>query len=104
MTADTLIEVGANPNITFDRAAEQTQVFRPSPARLIGWLVASLILALAVASMAAEAPARKVYRIGILGERASDPSEARLWQGFRAELESRGWIEGKNVLIESRLG
>ncbi len=61
-----------------------------------------LVLALIATSLAAEAPAGKVYRIGILGEKASDPSEARLWQGFRAELEKRGWIEGKNVLIESR--
>ena len=46
--------------------------------------------------------AGKVYRVGILGEKASDPSEARLWQPFRVELGKRGWIEGKNILIESR--
>jgi len=27
--------------------------------------------------------AAKVYRVGLVGERASDPSEARLWQVFR---------------------
>jgi putative ABC transport system substrate-binding protein len=43
-----------------------------------------------------------VYRVGILGEKASDPSEARLWQGFRQELGQRGWIEGQNLQIESR--
>jgi putative ABC transport system substrate-binding protein len=43
-----------------------------------------------------------VYRVGILGEKASDPSEARLWQAFRSGLQERGWIEGKNLLIESR--
>jgi len=43
-----------------------------------------------------------VYRVGILGEKASDSSEARLWQGFRAELGKRGWIEGQHIQIESR--
>ncbi len=43
-----------------------------------------------------------MYRVGILGEKASDSSEARLWQGFRAELGKRGWIEGQNIQIESR--
>src|SRR5262249_56184857 len=44
----------------------------------------------------------KVYRVGILGESAGDPSEARLWQTFRSGLKERGWIEGNNMLIESR--
>jgi ABC-type uncharacterized transport system substrate-binding protein len=46
--------------------------------------------------------AGKVYRVGILGESAADPSEARLWQTFRSGLKERGWIEGNNILIESR--
>ena len=46
--------------------------------------------------------AGKVYRIGIFGEKARDPSEGRMWQAFREELGQRGWIEGKNILIESR--
>ena len=61
-----------------------------------------LVLVVVAASFAAEVPAGKVYRIGILGEESSDSAEDRLWQGFRTELERRGWIEGKNVLIESR--
>jgi len=53
--------------------------------------------------LAAEAqPAGRVYRVGILGEAASDPSEARLWQAFRSGMRERGWIEGQNILIESR--
>jgi putative ABC transport system substrate-binding protein len=52
--------------------------------------------------LAAEAQAGKVYRIGILGESASDSSEARLWQNFRLGLRDLGWIEGGNILIESR--
>jgi ABC-type uncharacterized transport system substrate-binding protein len=46
--------------------------------------------------------AGKVYRVGILGESAADPSEARLWQTLRSGLKERGWIEGNNILIESR--
>src|SRR5712692_4875668 len=58
---------------------------------------------LLAAPLAAEAQqAGKVYRIGILGEKGSDPSEARLWQAFRLGLRERGWIEGENILIESR--
>jgi len=58
---------------------------------------------LLAAPLAADAqPAGKVYRVGILGESASDPSEARLWQTFRLGLRELGWIEGGNILIESR--
>src|SRR5262249_36968041 len=63
-------------------------------------MVAGSILA---APLAAEAQlAGRVYRVGILGESAEDPSEARLWQAFRSGLKERGWIEGNNILIESR--
>ena len=62
-----------------------------------------LALGFVLAPLVAEAQqAGKVYRVGILGEEASDPSEARLWQTFRSGLQERGWIEGKNLLIESR--
>jgi hypothetical protein len=68
-----------------------------------GALVAISVLVLLAASFGAEAqPAAKVYRVGILGDRASDVSEVRLWHVFREELTRRGWIEGKNILIESR--
>src|SRR6059036_3685078 len=67
--------------------------------------MAMLAGGLLVAPLAAGAQqAGKVYRVGILGEKASDPSEARLWQAFRSGLRERGWIEGKNILIESRWG
>ena len=60
---------------------------------------------LLAAPLAAEAqPAGKVYHVGIFGERASDPSEARLWQAFRLGLGELGWIEGKNILFEGRWG
>ncbi len=58
---------------------------------------------LVAAPLAAEGEqAGKVYRVGILGGKASDPSEARLWQAFRLGLRELGWIEGKNILIEDR--
>ena len=55
------------------------------------------------APLAAEGQqAGKVYRVGVLGEKASDAAEARLWQAFRLGLRERGWIEGGNILIEHR--
>src|SRR5229473_6276869 len=55
------------------------------------------------APLAAEAQQPgKVYRVGILTNKASDPAEARLWQAFRSSLRERGWIEGQNILIEFR--
>jgi putative tryptophan/tyrosine transport system substrate-binding protein len=66
-------------------------------------LVATLALALLMAPLAAAAQqAGKVYRVGILGQTASDPAEARLWQAFRLALRERGWREGENLRIESR--
>ena len=53
-------------------------------------------------SLLAAQQAGKVYRVGILGQTASDPSEARLWQAFRLALRERGWREGENLRIESR--
>ena len=43
-----------------------------------------------------------VYRIGLLGQQVADPEEARQWQAFRLGLRERGWVEGGNILIESR--
>ena len=68
--------------------------------RLIG-LALALCLALAPLAVEAQQPG-KVYRIGVLTNKASDPAEARLWQAFRSGLQERGWIEGQNILIEFR--
>jgi ABC-type uncharacterized transport system substrate-binding protein len=66
-------------------------------------LMLTLVLAMLAAPLAAKAqPAGKVSRVGILGQTASDPLEARLWQIFRLALRERGWIEGENLRIESR--
>jgi putative ABC transport system substrate-binding protein len=65
--------------------------------------VGSLTGGLLAAPLAAEAQqAGKVYRVGILTDKASDPAEARLWQAFRLGLRELGWIEGGNILIEFR--
>jgi putative ABC transport system substrate-binding protein len=70
------------------------------PRRAFVRVIACSLLA---APLAAEAQqSGKVYRIGVLTNKASDPAEAHLWQAFRLGLRERGWIEGKNILIEFR--
>jgi len=44
----------------------------------------------------------KLYRVGVLTNKTSDPVEVRLWQVFRSGLRELGWIEGQNILIEFR--
>jgi len=65
--------------------------------------IAGIAGGLLAAPLAAEAQQPgKMYRIGILGLNAADSEEARQWQAFRLGLRERGWIEGGNILIESR--
>src|SRR6266446_5001646 len=65
--------------------------------------VCTLTGSLLATPLAAEAQqAGRVYRIGILTNKASDPAESRQWQVFRLGLRERGWIEGENILIEFR--
>ena len=74
-------------------------VMRPTFAKLTT-IVALLMLTVPLAVGAQ--PAGKVYRVGILGNKVSDPAEAHLWQALRLGLRERGWIEGGNMLIEYR--
>ena len=74
-------------------------VVRPTIVRLTT-VVALLMLAAPLAAGAQQM--RKVYRVGILGVKASDPLEARRGQAFRLGLRERGWIEGENILLEHR--
>jgi ABC-type uncharacterized transport system substrate-binding protein len=61
------------------------------------------VAALLAAPLAAEAQqGGKVYRVGILGDKASDSNETHLWQTFRAALRERGLNEGVNLQIEYR--
>ena len=46
--------------------------------------------------------AANVYRIGILGNSGSSREALPLWDAFRQGLRERGWIEGRNLSIESR--
>ena len=64
-------------------------------------IAAVFVLLSAPLAVEAQQPG-KVYRVGILTNKASDPAEARLWQAFRSGLRERGWIEGQNILIEFR--
>ncbi|HEY7676461.1 MAG TPA: ABC transporter substrate-binding protein [Candidatus Methylomirabilis sp.] len=63
-----------------------------------------LALGILVAPLTADAqqPA-KVYRIGVLASAPpTTPEVSRLWEAFRQGLGERGWVEGQNVVIESR--
>src|SRR5713101_8510826 len=64
--------------------------------------ISGMTLGLLAVPLAEAQQAGKVYRVGILTNKASDPAEARLWQAFRSGLRERGWIEGQNILIEFR--
>jgi putative ABC transport system substrate-binding protein len=65
--------------------------------RLLG---IALVLILLAAPLAAEGqPAGKVYRIGYL---ASSSANARFAEAFREGLRELGWVEGQNIVIESR--
>ena len=56
------------------------------------------------APLAAEAQqAGKVYRLGILANTPpTTPEVSRNWESFWWGLRERGWVEGQNILIESR--
>jgi putative ABC transport system substrate-binding protein len=67
--------------------------------------VAKLVLALLMLTgplPAGAQPAGKVYRVGILGDKAADSNEILLWKIFRDGLRQQGWNEGGNMRIETR--
>jgi len=68
-----------------------------------GALGAALALGLlGLPAVAGAQPPGKVYRIGILGDKAADANETLAWQTFRDGLRDLGWKEGVNIRIESR--
>jgi putative ABC transport system substrate-binding protein len=75
---------------------------RQSRRRLIQGGLASVGLGLLSGCSVPSPWTRKVYRVGVMGERAADPAEIRLWQAFRLGLQERGWVEGDNLLLEHR--
>jgi putative ABC transport system substrate-binding protein len=66
--------------------------------------IAALTFGLLLAPLAAEAQQPgKVYRIGILGNAPpAIPGVASLWKAFAEGLRERGYVEGKNLVIERR--
>ena len=57
-------------------------------------IAAALVLFSTPLAVEAQQPG-KVYRVGVLTNKASDPADARLWQAFRSGLRERDWIEGE---------
>jgi ABC-type uncharacterized transport system substrate-binding protein len=84
-----------------DNGLARQSAYRPGMDRR-RFLLTSLAGALAAPLGAEAQQPGKVYRVGILTNKPSDPAEARLWQAFRSGLRERGWIEGQNILIEFR--
>lgn len=74
---------------------------KPATGGLVGLVLSALLCALS-SSVKAQQP-DKVYRIGFLY--GGDPSAvvARV-KAFRDGLYERGYVEGKNVVIETRYG
>jgi putative ABC transport system substrate-binding protein len=67
--------------------------------KLSFWLLTIGLLATVPAARAQQTG--KIFRIGFLDSTTASGS-AVLWDAFRQELSKLGWIEGKNITIESR--
>jgi putative tryptophan/tyrosine transport system substrate-binding protein len=66
------------------------------------WLICSLGLLAAPLGAAAQ-PAAKAFRIGLLaGTSPTSPETALLWETFFQELRELGYVQGQNLVIESR--
>jgi putative tryptophan/tyrosine transport system substrate-binding protein len=48
-------------------------------------------------------PARREYSVGVLGPDTSD-GEGLVWDAFVVELAQRGYVRGRNLVLEMRLG
>jgi putative ABC transport system substrate-binding protein len=66
--------------------------------------ISGMTVGLLAAPLGAEAQqAGKVWRIGLL-DYASDPASSSRWKALRDRLRELGYVEGQNVLFESRWG
>ena len=70
------------------------------------WLLTAILL-VSIHRAEAQEPfntqrSAKLYRIGVLGNVRAPSREASQWSAFRQGLIERGWIEGRNVVIEYR--
>ena len=68
------------------------------------FLLVSLASAFAVPLAVEAQPAGKVIRIGLLTHGVSDAVNAARWKAFREQLRELGYVEGQNVVFESRWG
>src|SRR5580765_4848151 len=69
--------------------------------KISGWLLTGILLA-TVSSADAQQP-KKVFRIGYLSSLSSS-SESTRAEAIRLALRELGYIEGQNIVIESRYG
>jgi putative ABC transport system substrate-binding protein len=60
------------------------------------------LLLLAAPLVAAADQAGKVWRIGFLGSTSPKAPHGGFLDGFRAAMRERGYVEGKNLVLESR--
>ena len=67
--------------------------------RILNWLIATFFLA--TVSLADAQPAKKVPRIGFLGN-STAALEVNLIEPFRDGMRALGYIEGQNIIIEYR--
>jgi putative ABC transport system substrate-binding protein len=58
----------------------------------------------AAPSIASAQQPAKVWRIGHLSTAAPDPASDARWKAFRDRLRELGYVEGQNVIFESRWG
>jgi len=64
--------------------------------------IPSLVLAVARESANGQQSAR-VWRIAILGSTSiADPAIARIYEAFFSDLQDRGYVEGKNLVVDRR--
>ena len=111
--ADTASSDGASPSgIGLDAAAQsQTKHARVglpdwgdsvTDRRRLILTLATVVIAGARVHAHAQQSAR-VWRIGFLGNSAvTDPAAARIYEAFTLALQERGYVEGKNLIVERR--
>lgn len=56
----------------------------------------------ALAPKAAWAQAARTVRLGLLGPSAPNPATSASWKAFFDELAERGWVVGRNLVVEGR--
>ena len=70
-----------------------------------GWCIVTLTLSMLAAPLAAGAQqAGKVARVGYLVPSPITPGRAPSLEAFRQGLRELGWVEGQNLVIETRSG